>query len=132
MHKSFGWGHVIDESLGDKVHVTLIATFPEGAAQNAPAQRNRQGMRGLGNTQQVQQPMQSQVQQSRMPQIQQPMQQPIRQGGRSLFDVYKQKKGAQEGFEEARLQQASEDDGLPGTIRRPYDQPAFYRKTTRN
>ena len=126
------WGHVIDESLGDKVHVTLIATFPEGAAQNAPAQRGRQGMRGLGNTQ----PVQPQVQQPRIPQIQQPrmpqIQQPIRQGGRSLFDVYKQKKGAQEGFEEARLQQPSEDDGLPGTIRRPYDQPAFYRKTTRN
>ncbi|MBQ7733192.1 MAG: cell division protein FtsZ, partial [Synergistaceae bacterium] len=25
------WGHVIDDSLGDKVHVTLIATFPENA-----------------------------------------------------------------------------------------------------
>ncbi len=133
------WGHVIDDTLGDKVHVTLIATFPEGA-QAAAAQRSRPNVRlgGMGvqtHTQvqpQIQQPRMPQIQQPRMPQPQQPMQPNVRTGGRSLFDVYKQKKGAQEGFEEARLQQPVEDDGLPGTIRRPYDQPAYFRKTTRN
>ena len=128
------WGHVIDESLGDKVHVTLIATFPEGAAQASQRPRMNVRLGGMGaQTQpQIQQPIQQPVQQPRMPQIQQPVQPAPRTGGRSLFDVYRQKKGAQEGFEEARLQQPNEDDGLPGTIRRPYDQPAYFRKTTRN
>lgn len=129
------WGHVIDESLGDKVHVTLIATFPEGAAQNAP-QRQRMNVRlgGMGAQTQppVQPQIQTQVQRPRTPQTQQPVQPAARQGRPSMFDIYRQRKGAQEEFEEARLQQASEDDGLPGTIRRPYDQPAYFRKTTRN
>ena len=133
------WGHVIDDSLGDKVHVTLIATFPEGA-QAAAAQRSRSNVRlgGMGTqTQQpvqpqIQQPVQPQIQRPRMPQVQQPVQPTARPGRPSMFDIYKQRKGAQEGFEEARLQQPSEDDGLPGTIRRPYDQPAYFRKTTRN
>lgn len=133
------WGHVFDESLGDKVHVTLIATFPEGAAQ-ASAQRQRTNVRLGGgvmyqpHTSQPRVPIQTQPQSPRVrtPQIQQPVQPMPRTGGPSIFDVYKQKKGAQEGFEEARLQQPDEDDGLPGTIRRPYDQPAFFRKTTRN
>ncbi|MBQ7215646.1 MAG: cell division protein FtsZ [Synergistaceae bacterium] len=133
------WGHVIDESLGDKVHVTLIATFPEGA-QAAAIQRSRPNVRlgGMGaQTQQpvqpqIQQPVQQPVQRPRMPQPQQPVQPAPRSGGPSIFDVYKQKKYAQGGFEEARLQQPAEDDGLPGTIRRPYDQPAYFRKTTRN
>ena len=133
------WGHVIDEALGDKVHVTLIATFPEGA-QAAAAQRSRPNVRlgGMGTQPQqqvqpqIQQPVQPQIQRPRMPQVQQPVQPSQRQGGPSIFDVYKQKKYAQGGFEEARLQQPAEDDGLPGTIRRPYDQPAYFRKTTRN
>ena len=129
------WGHVIDENIGDKVHVTLIATFPEGA-QAAMAQRQRSNVRLGGTGVQPMQPVQPQIQtpiqQPRMPQVQQPVQPAPRTGGRSLFDVYRQKKGAQEGFEEARLQQPAEDDGLPGTIRRPYDQPAYFRKTTRN
>ena len=133
------WGHVIDDSLGDKVHVTLIATFPEGA-QAAAAQRSRSNVRlgGMGTqTQQpvqpqIQQPVQPQIQRPRMPQVQQPVQPTARPGRPSMFDIYQQRKGAQEGFEEARLQQPSEDDGLPGTIRRPYDQPAYFRKTTRN
>ncbi|MBQ9433633.1 MAG: cell division protein FtsZ [Synergistaceae bacterium] len=133
------WGHVFDESLGDKVHVTLIATFPEGAAQ-ASAQRQRTNVRLGGgvmyqpHTPQPRVSIQTQPQSPRVrtPQIQQPVQPMPRTGGPSIFDVYKQKKGAQEGFEEARLQQPAEDDELPGTIRRPYDQPAFFRKTTRN
>ena len=33
------WGHVIDEALGEKVHVTLIATFPDDGMPNVS--RNR-------------------------------------------------------------------------------------------
>ena len=118
------WGHVIDESLGDKVHVTLIATFPEGAAvQSQPRQRI---------VPQKQEPQRTIQQPTRQPVQQQPITQP--RPGRSLFDVYTQKRRVQEqGFEEARLTQASEDDtSLPGSLRKFYDQPSLYRKNTRN
>ena len=132
------WGHVFDESLGDKVHVTLIATFPEGAGQRQRTNvrtglNTRNGMYPPQQVQpQIQQPVQPQIQRPRTPQIQQPVQPTARPGRPSMFDIYKQRKGVQEGFEEARLQQPEEEDGLPGAIRRPYDQPAYFRKTTRN
>ena len=138
------WGHVIDESLGDKVHVTLIATFPEGAQAAA---RPRMNVRLGGTAQpttpapQPQRPAQPTfapqrpaASTTRYPQ-QQPVQQqqPIRTGTGSIYDVYKRKRQAQEGFEEAQLRQPEDDNtNFPGTIRRSYDQPAYFRKNTNN
>ena len=128
------WGHVIDESLGDKVHVTLIATFPEGAAQTAAA-RTRPNIRqgGLGQPSQPSQPVQPQPRPLSPRQPLQP-QQPIRTGGgRSIFDVYKQKRNAQESFEEVPLRQPDEENpAFPSTIRRSYDTPAYYTRNPRN
>lgn len=126
------WGHVIDEALGDKVHVTLIATFPEGAAERkAPITFPTTG---------VQTPKPPVVQPGpriRTPQQVQPQPQPqptVRQGTRTIFDVYRGKREkAQSGFEEAPLSQPSEDStAFPGQLRRSYDQPSIFRKNTRN
>ena len=114
------WGHVIDESLGDKVHVTLIATFPEGAPQAAP------GRRIITKPEPQKQP-QPQLQQTGR---QSQPQQPIRTGGRTLFDVYKQKRGAQENFVETSLTSPEDERStFPDSLRRSYDQPALYRRT---
>ena len=117
------WGHVIDESLGDKVHVTLIATFPEGAAPQAAARKVS------GKPEQPRQP-QTPPQQT----VRQPQPQPQnRTGSRTLFDVYKQRKGAQEGFEESRLTSPEDERStFPDSLRRTYDQPALYRRNSRN
>ena len=135
------WGHVIDESLGDKVHVTLIATFPEGA-QAAARPRMNVRLGGTGQPAAPQQPKPAQPQFAPQqpqtgprfaPQQTAQPQQPVRTGSRSIFDVYRQKRSAQEGFEEAQLRQPEEDStAFPGTIRRSYDQPAYFRKNTRN
>ncbi len=116
------WGHVIDESLGDKVHVTLIATFPEGASAGPKRPAIRQ--EPVRPQPPVRQPLQVQVQPQ--PQI---------RTGKSLFDVYKQKRSSsQDEFEEARLSQPREDQGsaFPGSLRRSYDQPALYRRPRRD
>ena len=131
------WGHVIDESLGDKVHVTLIATFPEGAAARKTSGTTLGGSRvpgagaGTGTTTQVGGRQAAQPVSPRGP-----IQQPVRPGagGGSIYDWYKGKREkAQSGFEEASLSQPSEDGGaFPGQLRRSYDQPAIFRKNTRN
>lgn len=122
------WGHVIDDSLGDKVHVTLIATFPEGAAHR----KSNTNFKVTQDTAQQRPPVQPQTS------IRQPMppqQQPVRTGtGRTIFDVYRGKREkAQSGFEEASLSQPSdESSAFPGQLRRSYDQPSIFRKNTRN
>ncbi|MBQ3403646.1 MAG: cell division protein FtsZ [Synergistaceae bacterium] len=134
------WGHVIDETLGEKVHVTLIATFPEDAmiqtsrgrqvarddtpkAQDLSVAAAQPVMRQGG--QQVIQPVQPQQQVIQTPQS----------ARRTLYDLYSQKRRLQqEGFEEARLQtpNANERDAFPGLQRKLYDQPSFYRKNRRD
>ena len=114
------WGHVIDESLGDKVHVTLIATFPEGAAQAAA------GRRVAAKPEPPKQPQPQPVRETaRQPQAPQ-----SRTGSRTLFDVYKQKKYAQGEFEETRLTSPEDERStFPDSLRRTYDQPSLYRRT---
>lgn len=123
------WGHVIDESLGDKVHVTLIATFPEGAAAAQAAQRKPAVKQD--NTPRQPQP---QPQTQQRPQMQHQPAQPQQRTGRTLFDVYRQKRSTQEGFEEARLTSPNDEDrgSFPDSLRRTYDQPALYRRNSRN
>ena len=118
------WGHVIDESLGDKVHVTLLATFPEGASSSS----------GVRRPNVRQEPVKPQTPQVQTPQVQ--IQQPPIRTGRSLFDVYKQRRGGGNPgeLEEANLSQPREDErsAFPTSIRRSYDQPAFFRRTRRD
>ncbi|MBQ7545080.1 MAG: cell division protein FtsZ [Synergistaceae bacterium] len=135
------WGHVIDESLGDKVRVTLIATFPEGAQ----AVRKTSGATGgtVGGTRipgsgttpagtgqtggriGIRPPLPPQ------PTPPQPL---IRTGNRTLADLYNRKKNiVQEDFQEASLGEPSEESAaFPGGLKRSYDQPAYYRTTGRN
>ncbi|MBQ7561121.1 MAG: cell division protein FtsZ [Synergistaceae bacterium] len=121
------WGHVIDESLGDKVHVTLIATFPDDGKVRKPIAKPEQAPEKVqSRVQQVQQQPQRQN-------IVQP-QQPSRVN--SLYDSYTKKRRAQEGggLEEARLTSPSNDDFsvFPGFQRKPYDQPALFRKNLKD
>ncbi|MBQ7154040.1 MAG: cell division protein FtsZ [Synergistaceae bacterium] len=122
------WGHVIDDSLGDKVHVTLIATFPEGAAERK-SNTNFKVADPAGKPS-VSQP----GPRIHTPQPVQPPQSPIRTGTRTIYEVYRGKREkAQSGFEEASLSQPSdESSAFPGQLRRSYDQPSIFRKNTRN
>ena len=116
------WGHVIDESLGEKVRVTLIATFKEGA-QSVQHTRAKQ----------VEKPETPQIQVTPTPTPPQvSVQQPPR--GRTLYDIYKFKRGQQEGFEEARLTSPNEDEqsAFPRSQRKLYDQPAFFRQNRKS
>lgn len=127
------WGHVIDESLGEKVRVTLIATFKEGAP-NAQHMRTKQNDRPEPSQIQVspqQPPAQPPIQQIMQPPVQPPVQP---QRGRTLYDIYKFKRGQQEGFEEARLTSPNEDENsaFPRSQRRLYDQPAIFRQNRKN
>lgn len=129
------WGHVIDETLGEKVHVTLIATFPD----DAPIQSRRgavtvvPGAAQGAKTNPVQ-PPQSQLQppvQPVQPQVIQTPQPPRR----TLYTLYEQKRRAQqEGLEESRLSQptGNERDTFMGLQRKLYDQPSIYRKNRRD
>ncbi|MBR0251481.1 MAG: hypothetical protein IJQ77_10400, partial [Synergistaceae bacterium] len=122
------WGHVIDETLGEKVHVTLIATFPDGG-DHVPIIKPKvtekpENKSGQGQTQQP-------------PVIQVPVQQGIiqtPQRGRTLYDLYNMKRRQQEGFEEARLTSPNEDENsaFPKSQRRLYDQPAIFRQNRKN
>ncbi|MBQ3394900.1 MAG: cell division protein FtsZ [Synergistaceae bacterium] len=122
------WGHVIDETLGEKVHVTLIATFPDGG-DHVPIIKPKvaekpENKSGKGQTQQP-------------PVIQVPVQQGIiqtPQRGRTLYDLYNMKRRQQEGFEEARLTSPNEDENsaFPKSQRRLYDQPAIFRQNRKN
>ena len=122
------WGHVIDDSLGEKVRVTLIATFKEGAPN---IQHARQKQIDKPEQPQIQVPPQPQIQQiNNVPQA--PVQMPQR--GRTLYDLYNMKRRQQEGFEEARLTSPNEDEhnAFPRSQRRLYDQPAYFRQKPKN
>ena len=88
------WGHVIDESLGEKVHVTLIATFPEDATHVI----RREEPVIIDRTPKVAQnkriPVQTQINipQEPQPQIQQTPTPPRR----TLYDYYKTKQSLQQ------------------------------------
>ena len=128
------WGHVIDDSLGDKVRVTLIATFPEGAQSVKKTDDSRGGgIRITGNGTQGGQTGGRIGPRPPLPPQPQP-QPPVRTGGRSLADFYNRKKNmGQEDFQEAPLGEPSEEStAFPGGLRRSYDQPAYYRTTGRN
>ncbi len=114
------WGHVIDETLGEKVHVTLIATFPEDALLNIKPSGGKGGK------------IDKSAQPSRAPQTPPTIQQP--RPGRTLFDLYSQKRRAQEGFQEAQLTSPEEDErsAFPASQRRLYDQPSIYRTNRKN
>lgn len=116
------WGHVIDETLGEKVHVTLIATFPE-EVMNAQLARNKAGIRQDDRTPPNTPP--------ETPPAPPAPPQPVRG---SLYDIYRKKKSIQEGFEEARLASPSGDErnAFPGQQRKLYDQPAYFRKNRRD
>lgn len=134
------WGHVFDDTLGDKVHVTLIATFPEEAQSQAARIR----IAGRGNQGVIQQvptaPVTGQnVPMPQPPAQQQPPQQVIQTPApprRTLFTLYEQKRRQQEGvgLEEARLSQPNpnERDAFMGMPKKIYDQPAIYRKNRRD
>ena len=99
------WGHVIDEAVGESVHVTLIATgFPEGNLNNVkPANKTVK-----------------------------PAVPPVSQDKplRTIFPGVSQPRSGS-GFEESRLQAPSEDERDPfrGVQRMAYDQPAIFRRT---
>ncbi|MCR5346914.1 MAG: cell division protein FtsZ [Fretibacterium sp.] len=102
------WGHVIDEEVGESVHVTLIATgFPEG---------------NLDNTVPVNKTASSVVP-------------PAVSNNRAIRTIFQgstqPRNGA--GYEESRLQTPNEDerDPFPGVRRMTYDQPAIFRRTPR-
>ena len=122
------WGHVFDEALGDRVHVTLIATFPENAPMIAARPVKTQTVPAAQPQAAAQQrpPLQPQM---TMPPIQTP--QSPRQ---TLYDIYNRRRMQQEGFEEARLTQPNPNEQVPfpGTQRRFYDQPAIYRKNRKD
>ena len=134
------WGHVFDDTLGDKVHVTLIATFPEEAQSQAARIR----IAGRGNQGVIQQvptaPVTGQtIPMPQPPAQQQPPQQVIQTPApprRTLFTLYEQKRRQQEGvgLEEARLSQPNpnERDAFMGMPKKIYDQPAIYRKNRRD
>ena len=113
------WGHVIDESLGEKVHVTLIATFPEEAMQN---------IRARGNTAKpnIDRPEPVAPQPPQAPQFN------SRPGG-SIYDIYNKNRNlANQGLQEANLTAPTNEGGFPAHQRKLYDQPALYRKNSKN
>ena len=117
------WGHVIDENLGEKVHVTLIATFPEDAMQNLP----KTAVRPIKTKeppvpQQPVQPAQSQQTQGQY----------SRPGG-TIYDIFnKNRDMAKQGLQEANLTTPTNEGAFPASQRKLYDQPAIYRKNRKN
>ena len=118
------WGHVIDESLGEKVHITLIATFPDeatrnklgAAVKNPVPQKNAQ----TGPLQPQEQPLQPQ-----QPQY------PIT--GRTIYDILNEKRQiANQGLQEANLTTPNNEGAFPGHQKKFYDQPAIFRKGTKS
>ena len=132
------WGHVFDETLGDKVRVTMIATFPEESG--IPQGRVRISGRGENTQTPPTRPVTGQNVPLPQPPVQQPQPQPTVQTPptprRTLFTLYEQKRKQQEsvGLEEARLTQPNpnERDAFMGMPRKIYDQPAIYRKNRRD
>ena len=122
------WGHVIDETLGEKVHVTLIATFPE----DAMGRMRDKAAAGISSIKTGESKIPTPTLQGSQPPIQtQPQQTPARTGN-SIYDIYNRRKNrANEtgGFEEARLTSPNDDErAFPGLQRKFYDQPALNRK----
>ena len=130
------WGHVIDDSLGDKVHVTLIATFPENAQSRPKIKKEEKEevqtpVQGQQQVQPVQPGIRTGIVQPHTVQPQVQPQQPRRTS--SIYDLYNQRRRTQEGFEEARLTSPSEDNrAFPDSQRRFYDQPAIFRKNRKD
>ncbi|MBQ3448620.1 MAG: cell division protein FtsZ [Synergistaceae bacterium] len=130
------WGHVIDDSLGDKVHVTLIATFPENAQARPKIKKEEKEevqtpVQGQQQVQPVQPGVRTGIVQPHTVQPQVQPQQPRRTS--SIYDLYNQRRRTQEGFEEARLTSPSEDNrAFPDSQRRFYDQPAIFRKNRKD
>ena len=133
------WGHGIDDTLGEKVHVTLIATFPEDAAVQSSRPRQIEKTAAIPQPQ-AQTPAQPQQQQRPGPQIIQPPQtiqtiQTPQAPRRLLSELYDRKRREQQaGFEEARLTspEPGEREAFQGLQRKFYDQPAIYRKARRD
>ena len=118
------WGHVIDESLGEKVHITLIATFPDeatrnklgAAVKNPVPQKNAQ----TGPIQQQEQPVQ-------------PQQPQYPRTGRTIYDIFNEKRQiANQGLQEANLTTPNNEGAFPGHQKKFYDQPAIFRKGTKS
>ena len=132
------WGHVFDDTLGEKVHVTLIATFPE----DSPNQQSRSiritGRNDAPRSTAAPQTPVATGQNVPMPQPPVPQPQVVQTPPpprRTLYDLYSQKRRAQqESLEEARLTQpgANERDTFMGMPRKIYDQPAIYRKNRKD
>ena len=121
------WGHVIDETLGEKVHVTLIATFPEDAVlQN----RARAAAKPEPAAPAAQRPLQ--IRPNDQPQ--QPQQQPqYPRTGRTIYDIFSERRSlANQGLQEASLSSPSNDGAFPAHQRKLYDQPSLYRKNRKN
>ncbi|MBQ3446665.1 MAG: cell division protein FtsZ [Synergistaceae bacterium] len=132
------WGHVFDDTLGEKVHVTLIATFPEDSQSQAARSIRISGRNDAGRgAVSPQAPVTGQNVPMPQPPVQQP-QQPIQTPQpprRTLYTLYEQKRRAQqEGLEEARLSQPNpnERDAFMGMPRKIYDQPSIYRKNRKD
>ena len=142
------WGHVIDEALGDKVHVTLIATFPGDAKpqpsfgnNNNNSTSNKNSGSGLtlqkntNNTNNLsrQNISQQQQQQIRQQQYQQQQQQPPMPPSRgSAYEAFRHRHQTG-GFEEAPLTNAEEENkAFGGLPRKPYDSPSYIRRGGRN
>ena len=117
------WGHVIDETLGEKVHVTLIATFPEDAMGKIKA-RTEQAKPEPDKA--------DSGQPAASPAANQ--QQVIRSTGSTIFDIYTRNRDRARGsFEEARLTSPNNDERpFPGLQKKPYDQPALYRRSRKD
>ena len=118
------WGHVIDESLGEKVHITLIATFPDeatrnklgAAVKNPVPQKNAQ----TGPLQPQEQPLQ-------------PQQPQYPRTGRTIYDIFNEKRQiANQGLQEANLTTPNNEGAFPGHQKKFYDQPAIFRKGTKS
>ncbi|MBQ9574852.1 MAG: cell division protein FtsZ [Synergistaceae bacterium] len=125
------WGHVIDDTLGEKVHVTLIATFSEDAVAQVGGKTVSIQPPKTDTKQPPSQPSQNEGHKP------QPSVQPLQpqQPRRTIFDIYTSKrKIQQEGFEEARLNQPgpNEREPFPGVQRGFYDQPSIYRRNRKD
>ena len=129
------WGHVIDENLGEKVHVTLIATFPEDAMHGVRRGDVINIDRVAASAPDRRQPPKTQPNLPPEPPVQTTPMPPRR----TLLDIYTNKRNLQnthqqEGFEETRLTPA--DDGhrntaFTGVRSNPYDQPSYTRRNSR-
>lgn len=123
------WGHVIDESLGEKVRITLIATFPEDVMAQIKS-------RPITKAVKPEEPAKPETPPApQTPRVQPPVIQTPQSPNRTIYDLYMQKRKAQRGeFEEAKLTPPDENEreAFPGLQRKFYDQPAYTRKNRQN